>query len=868
MECKKIIIVFKTHFDIGFTDLAQNVLKYYSQELMPTVVDACKTAREKEPDLPYVWTMSSWPLKKILESELTKKETLQNAEKLIQRDELVWHMLPYTTHTEFCGVEEYIRGMYYGKRLCDKYGKKFISAKMTDVPGHTRALSGILNKADIKFLHLGCNPGSMPPDVPRLFYWQAPDESRVLTFYNKGGYGSSILPPEDWEFPIWLAVMQTNDNLGPHRVEAIAAFIREAKEVYPNVEVKIGTLDDFYVELMKYPTDQIPTINEDMSDSWIHGIGSYPLEVGRIRYARHLIDETQKLTSLCRDDTICSKEILEQCYENSLLFGEHTWGLDVKSTLGHDRWYHKNEFQLHLLDEACRKMEESWQEQRDREELCTQIIQRFAGEQAKRLADSIATEQPHITIFNGLGFIRNEWVELPEMKDIEGNITLIEPITKKSFAVKVVDGIRKAWITNIPALGYMTLFVARQEAEDITDRTRDKEVTFDEATGVFENQFYKIIFDKSLGTIQSLINKKTGKEWVDPKSDGLCQFQYDVFGSEDITEYIRSYTYRFYDWLVNDLGKMEYPEQKHEKYLIKEASFSEENLGNGRKVVITCQNQMDSYQKYGNSYQVIMEVSLYGSEDMIDITVSLPDKQATPFAESGSILFPFAAKDARVTMNKMGQVVDIEKEIVKDANHAMYCCENWINVEEKEDCVTLICKESPLNSVGENGIYQFHREYQNAKPVVYNNLFNNMWGTNFPQWMGGTLRYNYRLVFGKKTSAEKFRSAYTFTSPMIMEYSEGGKVAGDFPVRNEFLIKGEDIHVLTMKKAEKEKGTILRFIDIGGEKRSEKLQFAQIYNEIWECNCLEAAKECIGVNTQFIEISLGPYEIKTILLKD
>lgn len=42
-------------------------------------------------------------------------------------------------------------------------------------------------------------------------------------------------------------------------------------------------------------------------------------------------------------------------------------------------------------------------------------------------------------------------------------------------------------------------------------------------------------------------------------------------------------------------------------------------------------------------------------------------------------------------------------------------------------------------------IHRFRREYQPGEAVLYFNLFNNMWGTNFPQWIGGSLRWDFTL---------------------------------------------------------------------------------------------------------------------------
>ena len=58
---KKIILVFKTHFDIGFTDLAENVIEQYVGSMLRQVLETCR-ATEDMGKLKYVWTMPSWPV--------------------------------------------------------------------------------------------------------------------------------------------------------------------------------------------------------------------------------------------------------------------------------------------------------------------------------------------------------------------------------------------------------------------------------------------------------------------------------------------------------------------------------------------------------------------------------------------------------------------------------------------------------------------------------------------------------------------------------------------------------------------------------------------------------------------------------------
>ncbi len=169
----KIFNVFKTHFDIGFTELAKTVTKDYGGKMLKAVIETCESTAELGKGKRFVWTMPAWPLLKSL--ELASKEDRVRAEKLIANDQLVCHALPFTTHTEFMSGAELNHCFDYVKRFCARYNKPMpVSAKMTDVPGHTMGLIKALCDNGVKFLHLGCNPASRYPAVPVLFWWAVP----------------------------------------------------------------------------------------------------------------------------------------------------------------------------------------------------------------------------------------------------------------------------------------------------------------------------------------------------------------------------------------------------------------------------------------------------------------------------------------------------------------------------------------------------------------------------------------------------------------------------------------------------------------------------------------------------------------------
>lgn len=170
MNINKIIVLFKTHLDIGFTDFSANVTKKYINEFIPNSISVANELKANS-ESRLIWTTGSW-----LIYEYLKQQPAEQAEKLrkaIADGDICWHGLPFTTHTELMSKELFEYGLSLSKRLDDEFGKKTVAAKLTDVPGHTKAIIPLLKKAGIEFLHIGVNPASTVPEVPPLFRWKA-----------------------------------------------------------------------------------------------------------------------------------------------------------------------------------------------------------------------------------------------------------------------------------------------------------------------------------------------------------------------------------------------------------------------------------------------------------------------------------------------------------------------------------------------------------------------------------------------------------------------------------------------------------------------------------------------------------------------
>lgn len=62
MVMKKVHVVFKTHLDLGFTDLASNVLDNYNSSYIPRAMDLAFELNEGQEKPNFIWTTGSYNL--------------------------------------------------------------------------------------------------------------------------------------------------------------------------------------------------------------------------------------------------------------------------------------------------------------------------------------------------------------------------------------------------------------------------------------------------------------------------------------------------------------------------------------------------------------------------------------------------------------------------------------------------------------------------------------------------------------------------------------------------------------------------------------------------------------------------------------
>ena len=346
---KRIHLVFKTHLDIGFTDHAAAVRRQYHEQFIPQAIRTGEHFFSEDSERPlFVWTTGAWLIWDYLNAR--PAADVARLERAIGRGLIRWHGLPFTTHSELMSPAVFRAGLSFSQELDARFGVRTVAAKMTDVPGHTLGIVPLLAAAGIRFLHLGVNTASPPPEVPDLFRWRAPGGEEVVVMYQRS-YGETQFPDG---FDAGLGFAHTSDNLGPQSVPQVAEVYRDFAREHPGIEVVAGTLED-YAAVVWPRREELPVVTEELGDSWIHGTASDPVKLARFRALQRLYDgfEAEGLDAGRR------------AFGRGLtLVAEHTWGVDIKSYLRDGRAWDREAFEAARGGYRFEFTEESWAEQR------------------------------------------------------------------------------------------------------------------------------------------------------------------------------------------------------------------------------------------------------------------------------------------------------------------------------------------------------------------------------------------------------------------------------------------------------------------------------------------------------------------------
>ncbi|GHU62252.1 hypothetical protein FACS189445_5090 [Spirochaetia bacterium] len=253
------------------------------------------------------------------------------------------------------------------------------------------------------------------------------------------------------------------------------------------------------------------------------------------------------------------------------------------------------------------------------------------------------------------------------------------------------------------------------------------------------------------GAIVSL-QDHNGRELAAPVT-GIGEFVYQTFSYEDYVRYQRDYNRdmdRNINWAGPDFGKpgMQYaqPRPLRQRYRAHVRALYRTKNSSPDFDEVTVSLGVSAKDPRGAPQKLSIRYRAYTDPVRLEVTLDWFDKEATRLPEAMWLSFNFnTAIPGRWRFSKLGALID-PLNVVRGGNRSYHGIE-WAEYHGYDGAIRITPLDTPLAALGERKLLCFDDCFENPAGGIHFNLYNNIWGTNFPQWYEEDGRSRFSITF-------------------------------------------------------------------------------------------------------------------------
>ena len=840
----QIYFVQHSHTDIGYTRPQSEILAEHMRYI-DYALDYCDKTDEMPDEAKFRWTCeSAWVTREYLRSRPTAQ--IERLKKRIAEGRIEVTGM-YVNMAEISD-ENIMYDFLQPLKEFNKLGIPVKTAMQDDVNGIAWCMPDYFKNTGVKYLVMGINQtrSILPFDMPTCFWWEAPSGARMLAFRadhymtgNNFGIESKAIRAENmlWHladldsraYPFDRIGIQfsgySTDNAPPSTAACELVKQWNAKYEYP--KLRLATASEFSEYVEKNYADKLPVYRNAWLDWWTDGYGSTSRETAEVRKTQNLeqVDEGLfAMVSMMGGELSPTLEAnMDHISENAIFFDEHTCGADESI----NRPYSENSTKQWLQKGAY-----SWEALKKVTLLNEEALARF--QEFLKKADF-----PVIYVINSMGWTRSGDIQLfidNEVIPIENKVKIIDLSTGKEVPAQVLSRRREGayWVievSDIPAMGYKALKieVSGQAASDEAGTNVE----------VLENKFYKLVIDKTTGSIKSMLDKELNQELVDAQNSyNIGQLVKETSAKRDIAPFIHT--------TVSNV-KVE--------------------AGTNGPVweSVRIASDLEGFEKgtEGSPKGVELEIRLYKNVKKAEFKY-MARKLILTDPEALYVAFPFSLPDSRIVFETIGGTLTQGQQLPGSASD-WNVAQNFVSVRGKTGQIIIVSNEAPLWQFSDFNMGKFERYPKKGKTWLYSWVMNNYWFTNFRAYQEGGFSWSYQLTSTADTT-NTFATKYAWSerNPFPTRTFPAGKNELKSPVIETLKINGPaNALLVNSRPAFKEKGTILlHFRELEGLPAEVKLSSSVPGQSIKKMVEVNAAGKQIG--QPITSIQLKPFEVRFI----
>ncbi len=623
-----------------------------------------------------------------------------------------------------------------------EYGIPVKAAMQDDVNGIGWCFADYFPNLGVKYLNMGTHGhrALIAFDYPTPFWWESPSGSRMLTFRAEHYMtGNTVFGIHGDDFSYFeTKLMAYLDELGkkgypydfihiqhsgfqtdnsPPSTRA-CEMIRKWNEKYDWPKLRTATVSEYFEEIEKTHSDDLPVYRAAWPDWWTDGFGSGAREAAASRAAHTDLLAYHGALSMAG---LLGAKIpagidfrIDEATKALIFYDEHTFG-HAQSV--------REPFGAGTMEQRSLKESYAWEAYRRT---------RRIGEEAMGLLQGYVQREdvPVIAIFNSMGQKRSGLAEIyidHQIIPMGQSFKLIDDEGNESFAQALEhrsDGTYwYIWLNDVPGFGMKKLRVLPRK----DSRIATPKMTIDETESkiFLNNQWYFMDIDKNTGLVKKLIDKSLQSNIVDENARwGFGAYIYETLGNRSQLE-----AFRLDDYLRQEAESIHF-EAIEEGDVWTSIRFKGETAA--------------AYAPDGLEF----EIRVFNTSKQIDFIYTIR-KIAIQEPEAIYLAFPFNVPDGKIYFDVPGGTVEAGIDQIPGSTTDWNTIQNFATIRNGAMQVTVSCPDAPLMQLGgiNTGRYEAGSTPKNTH--IYGWPMNNYWTTNFNADQRGETTFTYSITSGK-----------------------------------------------------------------------------------------------------------------------
>lgn len=721
--------------------------------------------------------------------------------------------------------ESFIRQILYGKRYFrDKFGVDVQIGWNPDSFGYNWNMPQFLIKSGFHTFvtqKISWNDTNVFPYF--LFWWEAPDGSRILTYFPPTGYvgrlqaESMIEGAKEFERNTGLKKTFILYGLGDHGGGPNRKMLDRVKEytkqrIFPRI--KNSSFEQFNSELSKANLKDIPVWKDELYLEYHRG--TYTTQSSTKRWNRKseaLLSNAEKFSSL------------------ALLFGRDYPQNSLKAA-----WEKVLMNQFHdilpgsSIHPVYRDAEESYLEASNDAE---KELQQSLALLSQQIDTSREKEGTPLVVFNPLSWERTDLVNIPIPLQLQKKKLFVscEGEEIPSQIVSEKDDQRICFTAkSVPAFGYKVFKIREGESVLQNDGLIVEE-------NVLENRFFRLTIHPESGNIVSLFDKRVKKEVLLPQGQGN---QLQLF--EDIPDYWDAWNIQYTgrSWMLDRADRIEIQKKGPVMASIKV----------GKNYLGLSKVRREPTTEFPSSF-FTQEIILYADIPRIDIAMTADWWEDHVLLK---VAFPLDVQNTMATYEIPYAFIRRPTTRITDwakARHEVPAI-RWADLSDSNYGVSLLNESKYGHDIKDSTMrLTLLRSPLSPDPLADRGKHN----------------FSYALYPhpGDWRTADTVLRGYEFNVPLLAAFSEehGGILP---PSLSFYSASPSNIILASVKKAEDRGSLILRLYEAEGRETEGIVEFFRVPEKIYVLNLMEERLLPLSAEGKRITLHFGPSEIKTVEL--